>query len=92
MRFDDTNPEKECKEYEEAILADLPRLGVKWDSLTYTTDYLDKMIDYCTQMIKNGLAYADDTDAETMKNEREQRIESKCRNNCEPLLTLLRPV
>ncbi len=43
-------------------------------------------------MIKNGLAYADDTDAETMKNEREQRIETKCRNNCEPLLSLLRPV
>ncbi len=43
-------------------------------------------------MIKDGLAYADDTDGETMKNEREQRIKSKCRNNCKPFPNLLRPV
>lgn len=83
LRFDDTNPTKETVEFEEAILADLPRIGVHWDSLTYTSDYFDLMIELCTQLIKDGLAYADDTDAETMKAQREQRQESACRNNCE---------
>jgi bifunctional glutamyl/prolyl-tRNA synthetase len=32
-------------------------------------------------MIKEGKAYADDTDAEQMKAEREQKIESKNRSN-----------
>lgn len=82
LRFDDTNPAKENLDFEEAILADLPRLGVKWDVLTYTSNYFDRMIEFCTQMIKDGKAYADDTDAETMKRQREARQESSCRNNC----------
>ncbi|VDD83405.1 unnamed protein product [Mesocestoides corti] len=81
LRFDDTNPAKENADFEEAILADLPRLGVHWDSLTYTSDYFDRMIDFCTQLIKDGKAYADDTDAETMRNQREARQESACRHN-----------
>ncbi|VDN41268.1 unnamed protein product [Dibothriocephalus latus] len=81
LRFDDTNPTKETVEYETAILEDLPRLGITWDSLTYTSDYFDKMVDFCTQMIQEGKAYADNTDSETMRTEREQRKESACRNN-----------
>ncbi|KAL7057452.1 hypothetical protein AAHC03_018970 [Spirometra sp. Aus1] len=81
LRFDDTNPTKETVEYETAILEDLPRLGITWDSLTYTSDYFDKMINFCTQMIQEGKAYADNTDSETMRTEREQRKESACRNN-----------
>ena len=34
------------------------------------------------KLIKEGKAYADDTPAETMKQERENRVMSKCRNNC----------
>lgn len=82
LRFDDTNPAKENAAFEEAILEDLPRLGVKWDDFTFTSNYFDQMIDMCTQMIKDGKAYADDTDAETMRAQREERKESACRNNC----------
>lgn len=43
------------------------------------------MISLCEQMLKKGMAYVDDTDPETMKQEREKRIESKNRNNCKYL-------
>ncbi|CDS37907.1 glutamyl tRNA synthetase cytoplasmic [Echinococcus multilocularis] len=81
LRFDDTNPEKENAVFEEAILTDLPRLGVKWDTLSYTSNYFDRMIELCTQLISDGKAYADDTDLETMRSQREARQESACRNN-----------
>ena len=82
LRFDDTNPEKESAVFEEAILADLPRLGVKWDAFSYTSNYFDRMIELCTQLINDGKAYADDTDLETMRSQREARQESACRDNC----------
>lgn len=81
MRFDDTNPAKEDAHFEEVILEDLKMLEVKPDQFTFTSDYFDIMLQYCEQLLKEGLAYADDTEAELMKNEREQRIESKNRAN-----------
>ena len=40
----------------------------------------------CELMIRDGKAYADSTPSEQMKAEREQRIASKCRDNCKILL------
>jgi len=41
------------------------------------------MLDMCENiMLKNGLAYVDDTDGNKMRLEREQRVESINRNNC----------
>lgn len=37
---------------------------------------------YAEKLIQEGKAYVDDTPAEQMKAEREQRVESKHRNNC----------
>jgi len=43
MRFDDTNPEKEEREYIDAILADVKWLGFDWgEKLTHASDYFDK--------------------------------------------------
>ncbi|XP_055357767.1 bifunctional glutamate/proline--tRNA ligase-like [Paramacrobiotus metropolitanus] len=81
MRFDDTNPEKEKEDFEKIVLEDLQMLEVKYDKLTYTSDSFDKLLVYCEQMIKDGNAYVDDTEPEKMKQEREERKESKCRNN-----------
>lgn len=81
MRFDDTNPAKENVEFEKVILEDLDMLEIKADQFTYTSDYFDYMLTLCEKMIQSGKAYADDTDPETMKNEREQRTESKNRSN-----------
>merc|ERR1719210_2567344 len=81
MRFDDTNPAKEKEEYEEVILEDLKMLRVKYDHFSRTSDHFETILNYAEKMIKDGNAYVDDTDAETMKAERETRTESKHRNN-----------
>ena len=81
LRFDDTNPAKETEHFEKIILEDLKTLGVHYDIFTRTSHHFDKLLELCEQLIKQGDAYVDDTDAETMKKEREARQESKNRNN-----------
>ena len=80
MRFDDTNPAKEKDEYKESILEDLKTLEIYPDQFTHTSDYFDLIIAKCTWSIQNNLAYCDNTDADTMKKERNEGIESKCRS------------
>lgn len=82
MRFDDTNPAKENVHFEKVILEDVDMLQIKPDMFTHTSQYFDLMLDYCEKMLKDGKAYVDDTDAENMKLQREQKIESVNRNNC----------
>jgi len=81
MRFDDTNPAKEKEEYEEVILEDLKMLQVRYDHFSRTSDHFETIMGYCDKLIKIGKAYVDDTDAETMKIEREAKQDSKHRNN-----------
>ncbi|GBG78275.1 hypothetical protein CBR_g26306 [Chara braunii] len=81
IRFDDTNPAKEKEEYEESILADLARLGIKGDApVTYTSDYFEQLLQLAERLIKEGKAYVDDTPVEQMRKERMDGIESKRRN------------
>lgn len=79
IRFDDTNPSKEKSEYEASILEDLDMLGIKGDSLTYSSDYFDELAEFCRQMIRTGKAYADDTLKEVMNEQRWHGIASKNR-------------
>ncbi|XP_072266395.1 bifunctional glutamate/proline--tRNA ligase [Pyxicephalus adspersus] len=81
MRFDDTNPEKEKEDFEKVILEDVSMLQIKPDQFTYTSDHFERIMQYAEKLIKEGKAYVDDTPAEQMKAEREQRIESKHRSN-----------
>ncbi|XP_068089017.1 bifunctional glutamate/proline--tRNA ligase isoform X3 [Hyperolius riggenbachi] len=81
MRFDDTNPEKEKEDFEKVILEDVSMLQIKPDQFTYTSDHFEKIMQYAEKLIQEGKAYVDDTPAEQMKAEREQRIESKHRQN-----------
>ena len=80
LRFDDTNPSKEKEEFQESIVVDLAKLEVKPDMVTYTSDYFDVTFGYAKQLIQEGLAFMDDTPQEQMKIERENRVESKRRN------------
>ncbi|XP_074435401.1 bifunctional glutamate/proline--tRNA ligase isoform X4 [Larus michahellis] len=82
MRFDDTNPEKEKEDFEKVILEDVAMLHIKPDQFTYTSDHFEAIMKYAEKLIQEGKAYVDDTPAEQMKAEREQRMESKHRNNC----------
>ncbi|KUJ06715.1 putative glutamyl-tRNA synthetase, cytoplasmic [Mollisia scopiformis] len=80
LRFDDTNPSKEKQEYQDSIIEDLALVGIKPDKTSYTSDHLQVLYEYCIRMIKEGHAYADDTDQETMRDERMKGIASKNRN------------
>ena len=46
LRFDDTNPEMEAKEYVDAIKSDIKWLGFKWDQECYASDYFNKLHDW----------------------------------------------
>ncbi|KAJ2942067.1 hypothetical protein O0L34_g10984 [Tuta absoluta] len=81
MRFDDTNPAKENAEFEKVILEDVEMLEIKPDMFTHTSQYFDLMLQLCEKLIKEGKAFVDDTPAEQMKSEREQKQDSKNRNN-----------
>ncbi|XP_047522026.1 bifunctional glutamate/proline--tRNA ligase isoform X4 [Pieris napi] len=81
MRFDDTNPAKENADFEKVILEDVKMLEIKPDLFTHTSQYFDLMLQYCEKLIKESKAFVDDTPAEQMKNEREQKVESRNRNN-----------
>lgn len=80
LRFDDTNPVKEKMEFQNAIIEDLALIGITPDRTTFTSDYFQELYDYCVQMIKEGTAYADDTEQEEMRKQRMDGLPSKRRN------------
>ncbi len=67
LRFDDTNPEKEDKEFELSIKKDVQWLGYKWDSLHYSSDNFQQLYNFAMQLIKDGKAYVDSLNAEQIK-------------------------
>uniref|UniRef100_A0A4W6G1R0 Bifunctional glutamate/proline--tRNA ligase n=1 Tax=Lates calcarifer TaxID=8187 RepID=A0A4W6G1R0_LATCA len=81
MRFDDTNPEKEKEDFEKVILEDVAMLQIHPDQFTYTSDHFPTIMRFAEQLLAEGKAYIDNTPPEQMKQEREQRVESQCRNN-----------
>jgi glutamyl-tRNA synthetase len=78
LRFDDTNPTNEKIEFVDNIMADLKMLDIVPDRQTFSSDYFEELQNYCRKLIKDNNAYADDTPALQMKEEREKMIESKC--------------
>ena len=65
LRFDDTNPHKENLEFVEAIQADVRWLGYDWGERTYfASDYFQQLHDFAVDLIRQGLAYVCDLDAE----------------------------
>ena len=64
LRFDDTNPVTEETEYVEGIKNDIKWLGFHWSNEFYASDYFEKLYDFAVTLIKNGLAYVDDSTSE----------------------------
>lgn len=60
LRFDDTNPLKEDKEFVDSIKEDVKWLGYDWDRLYFASNYFDKMYESAVLLIKKGKAYVDD--------------------------------
>ncbi len=84
LRFDDTNPETEDISYVEAIQEDLAWLGVQPDDVRFASDYFDQLYAWAEDLIRAGKAYVDDTDAETISEQRggfgQPGVESACRD------------
>jgi glutaminyl-tRNA synthetase len=70
LRYDDTNPSKEEEEYVKAIEEDVRWLGFRWAGKYWASDYFDTMYEYAVELIKKGLAYVDDQDAEQIRKTR----------------------
>ncbi|KAJ0094945.1 hypothetical protein Patl1_15410 [Pistacia atlantica] len=81
VRFDDTNPAKESNEFVDNLLKDIETLGIKYEEVTYTSDYFPDLMEMAENLIRQGKAYVDDTPREQMQKERMDGIESKCRSN-----------
>jgi glutaminyl-tRNA synthetase len=64
LRFDDTNPTKEETEYVNSIKEDVKWLGFEWASELYASDYFDQIYGFAITLIKEGLAYVDDSTPE----------------------------
>ena len=60
MRFDDTNPTKEEREYMVSILEDVRWLGFDWgDRLYHASDYFEQLYEFACRLIRDGKAYVD---------------------------------
>ncbi|MBT8218932.1 MAG: glutamine--tRNA ligase/YqeY domain fusion protein [Bacteroidia bacterium] len=65
LRFDDTNPAAEETEYVESIKEDIQWLGFDWeDREFYASDYFDQLYEFAEQLIRDRLAYVDDSTSE----------------------------
>ncbi|QKS72888.1 glutamine--tRNA ligase/YqeY domain fusion protein [Paenalkalicoccus suaedae] len=67
LRFDDTNPLKEDKEYVDAIRKDIEWLGYDWEELRFASDYFETMYEQAVHLIKQGLAYVEDLSQEEIR-------------------------
>jgi glutaminyl-tRNA synthetase len=68
LRFDDTNPEKEEREYVDSIRDAVKWLGFDWGSHDYfASDYFDFMYEAAEYLIGSGNAYVDEQSAEEMR-------------------------
>jgi len=75
LRFDDTNPEKEDQEYVDTIIDSVKWLGFDWTDngqphLYYASNYFDVMYAGAQALIRKGLAYVDEQNAEQMRETR----------------------
>ncbi len=80
LYFDDTNPEKDKKEFVDQFHRDLDWLGIKFDGEYYASDEIEKMYEYAKVLIKDGNAYACMCDSEKIKKERFSGVECEHRN------------
>ena len=64
LRFDDTNPVNEGAQYVEAIINDIRWLGYEPKNIFFGSDYFEEQYNRAVLLIKKGLAYVDDLNAE----------------------------
>lgn len=68
LRFDDTNAKKENTEFVDSIVKDVEWLGAKWvGGVRYASNYFDQMYEAAKTLIRKGLAYVDDLNADEIR-------------------------
>jgi len=68
LRLDDTDPSGESMEYVESIIRDVKWLGFDWgDRLYYASGYYEKLYQYALKLIRKGLAYVCDLNADEIR-------------------------
>ena len=70
LRFDDTNPVKENQEFVDAIKENISWLGFQWENECYASDYFEQLYQWAVHLIKDGKAYIDSQDSETIANQK----------------------
>ena len=71
LRFDDTNPTKEEREYVESIKDNVRWLGFDWgEHLYFASDYFDQIYAFAEHLITTGKAYVCDLSAEETRSYR----------------------
>ncbi len=79
LRYDDTNPANEKKEFYGAIKEALQWLGVRPDVEKNTSDDIEVLYEYALQLIAKGRAYACVCDGETVRRNRNEARECEHR-------------
>ncbi|MBI3522944.1 MAG: glutamine--tRNA ligase/YqeY domain fusion protein [Betaproteobacteria bacterium] len=68
LRFDDTNPEKEEKEFADSIIDAVRWLGFDWqENLYHASYYFDWMFQFAEYLIESGHAYVDSQSADEIR-------------------------
>ncbi|CAN1826448.1 Glutamine--tRNA ligase, cytoplasmic [Linum perenne] len=80
LRFDDTNPEAEKKEYIDHIKEIVGWMGWKPFKITYTSDYFQELYELAVELIRRGHAYVDHQTADEIKEYREKKMNSPWRD------------
>ncbi len=80
LRFDDTNPTKEKKEYYDAIKRGTDWLGIKFDKIKNTSDDMEKIYGYAEKLVSDGNAYVCFCTLEDVRKNRAGMRECKCRS------------
>ena len=72
LRFDDTNPEKESREYIDHIKEIVHWMGWEYSAVTHSSDYFQQLYQFALQLIRNGKAYVCHQTGEQIKEAREK--------------------
>ncbi|KAF3431890.1 hypothetical protein FNV43_RR26626 [Rhamnella rubrinervis] len=80
LRYDDTNPQAEKKEYIDHIEEIVKWMGWEPFKITYTSDYFQDLYDLAVELIRRGHAYVDHQTPDEIKEYREKKMNSPWRD------------
>jgi glutaminyl-tRNA synthetase len=80
LRYDDTNPEKEKREYMDMIEANVKWMGFTPTEILHASHYFPQIFDWTLELIKKGKAYVCKLPVETLRKYKEEMIPSPYRD------------